>query len=351
MMNLKPNRVPYNITMPNNMGVVRYLLAISVVIAHFNILAGGNVPFLFTSYSAVGGFFTLSGFLIYGSYLKRNDTLRYVKSRMVRLLPAYWTTVLIFAIGLVGVTTLSAEEYFTSPHFWKYIAANMAFMNFLQPDLPGVFQTQAISAVNVSLWTMKVEWMLYLSVPIVVWLIRKTKFSATFVLLAIYIISICYRIFFHWLYAKTGNELYNILGRQFIGQLMYFYMGVLIYYYFDAFLHYKWSILCVSLCLSLCSDWIPYFYIIVHPLSFGSLVVWFSMVGKWGTFEAKKDNVSYNMYLVHAPIIQLIAVSGLVERIGMWPSFLIAMLAITLLSVAINVAVEKPIQRRFARER
>ena len=350
-MNLKPNRVPYNIPMPNNMGVVRYLLAISVVIAHFNILAGGDVPILFTSYSAVGGFFTLSGFLIYGSYLKRGDTYRYIRSRMIRLLPAYWATVLIFAAALVGVSTMSASGYFTSPQFWKYLAANMAFMNFLEPDLPGVFQSQAISAVNVSLWTMKVEWMLYLSVPAVVWLIRKTKFKALYVLICIYIFSICYRLCFHWLHAATGNELYNILGRQFIGQLMYFYIGVLIYYYLDAFLRHKWIILSMAVCLSLCSDWIPYFNIIVHPLSFGSLVVWLSMVGKWGTFEGRKDNVSYNMYLVHAPIIQLVAVSGLMGRVGMWTSFMMAMIAIVFLSVAINVAVEKPIQRRFTKGR
>lgn len=346
---LKPNRVPYNIPMPNNMGVVRYLLAVSVVIAHFNILAGGSVPLLFSSYSAVGGFFTLSGFLIYGSYLKRGNTFNYIKSRIIRLLPAYWATVLIFATGLVYVSALTPSEYFASPQFWKYLAANLSFLNFIEPNLPGVFQNHEISAVNVSLWTMKVEWMLYLSVPVVVWFIRKTKFKPTYVFVAIYLMSMCYRMFFQVMYESTGKELYNILGRQFAGQLMYFYTGVLIYYYFDSFMRYKWILLAMSVGLSLCADVIPYFNMVIHPLSFGILVLWLSMVGKWGSFEGKKDNVSYNMYLVHAPIIQLAVAYGLVGKWGMWQSFLVAIVAIVLLSIFINLAIEKPIQRRFTR--
>lgn len=31
----KPNIVPYSIPVPNNMGVVRYVLAFSVIVAHF----------------------------------------------------------------------------------------------------------------------------------------------------------------------------------------------------------------------------------------------------------------------------------------------------------------------------
>lgn len=68
---IKPNTVPYNISVPNNMGMVRYVLAIAVIIAHYNELVGANIYFPVTSYVAVGGFFSLSGFLIYGSFLKK----------------------------------------------------------------------------------------------------------------------------------------------------------------------------------------------------------------------------------------------------------------------------------------
>lgn len=87
-------KVPYSIPVPNNMGMVRYLLAFAVVVAHFNGLVGADIRFPFTSYTAVGGFFALSGFLIYGSYLRRRNLRAYIVSRMVRLLPAYFFIVL-----------------------------------------------------------------------------------------------------------------------------------------------------------------------------------------------------------------------------------------------------------------
>jgi len=341
----KPNIVPYSIPVPNNMGVVRYVLAFSVIVAHFNTLVGGDVWFPITSYAGVGGFFALSGFLIYGSFLKQNHTMGYVRRRAVRLLPAYWTTVLLFAFGLVTVSSLSVIEYFVSPQFWKYLVANLTFLNFIEPTLPGVFCGMPIGAVNVSLWTMKVEWMLYLSVPIVVWLIRKICCRPVVMFCCIYLSSAAYRLVFDWLFCHTGDEIYYILGRQFVGQMMYFYVGVMVYYYYDAFMRYKWPMLLVALALLLCQDWIPYFSILVHPLAFGVVVIWASMVGRWGTFGGLRDNVSYNIYLVHAPVLQLLAFFCVSERIGMWGTFLFGVLIITILSIAINILVEKPIHR------
>lgn len=344
MIGLRQNKVPYNIPMPNNMGVVRYLLALGVIVAHFNLLAGAEIPFLFSSYSAVGGFFALSGFLVYGSYLKHYNPGRYIRSRALRLLPAYCSAIMIFAIVLSGVSSLSVWDYFTSPQFWKYLLANLCFLNFLEPDLPGVFQNQDMSAVNVSLWTMKVEWMLYLTVPIVANFIKKTQWKPTYVFVAIYVLSICYRLVFLWLYEETGKEIYNILGRQFAGQLMYFYVGVMIYHYFDFFMQHKHVMLVVSVSLLASLPWLGNLNIIVHPLAFGSLVILVSMVGKWGSFEGKKDNVSYNMYLVHAPIVQLVAFYGLISILGVWLTFIISLVSIILLSVCMNIFIEKPIQ-------
>lgn len=347
MLRLEPNKVPYAIPMPNNMGVVRYVLAFAVIVAHFNTLVGECVWFPITSYSAVGGFFVLSGFLIYGSFLKHGRTSRYVRQRALRILPAYWATVLIFAVGLVAVSTLPVWEYFTTPGFWKYLVANMCFLNFIEPTLPGVFPDFAQRAVNLSLWTMKIEWMLYLSVPVVVWLIRKMHCRPVVMFMIIYVVSIVYRLLFIWLYDTTGNEIYQILGRQFVGQLMYFYTGVIIYYYYNVFMHHKWTVLVCGLLLMVVGGKIPFFSVVLHPLAFGSLVIWFSMVGRWGTFEGRRDNVSYNMYLVHGPVLQLVAYFGLSSLFGMWGSFFISLLAIILLSLAINTCVEKPIQHRL----
>lgn len=350
---IEANKTPYSIPKPNNIGVVRYILAFQVLIAHFNLLDDGNIYNLLSSFSGVGGFFTLSGFLVYGSYLKLRKPGRYFIQRAFRILPAYWATVLIFAIGLALISTLSPAEYFLSPQFWKYILANIFFLNYLEPNLPGVFSDFAVTAVNVSLWTMKVEWMLYFSVPLVDWLIRKLKFRPIVMFSLLYIFSAIYRIVFLYLYETSGNELYEILGRQFAGQLMYFYTGVIIYYYFNAFMRLKWPVLIVSVLLLAIGLTIrSYLFFAIHPMAFGSLVILFSMVGKWGTFEGRRDNISYNIYLLHAPIFQIAAYFGLTNLLGMWGGFIISLITVILLSAFINVAVEKPIRRlrkqRFA---
>lgn len=230
MANLPPlQKIPY----PNNMGVVRYVLAFGVVLAHFNILSGSNLlaPLAGNLFAAVGGFFALSGFLMYGSYLKRPTFKDYIWSRIKRLLPAYWVTVIGFALVLSLFSTLSPLQYFLSPQFWKYLVVNLSFANFLEPTLPGVFTDAIHPTVNGSLWTMKVEWATYLSVPLFFMLIRKLKGKPQTYFFALIGIAIIYRIGFSYLYSTTGKEIYSILGRQFIGQLCYFYIGALIYHY------------------------------------------------------------------------------------------------------------------------
>ena len=327
--------------------MVRYVLALAVVIAHYNTLVGANIWFPFSSYMAVGGFFALSGFLIYGSYLRKRNLRSYVSSRMIRLLPAYFFTVLACAIGLVFVSKFGASHYFSSVAFWKYLGANLSFMNFLQPTLPGVFPEFEIPAVNGALWTLKVEWMLYLSVPLTVWLISKTKNRATLTFFLIFLISAIYRFGFRHLYESTGQEIYNILGRQVFGQLTFFYCGVIIYYWYDVFMRYRWQLLSVSLILIIFPVRAYDLDILTDPAAFSTLVIFFSMCGRWGTWEGKHDNVSYNMYLVHFPICQLAAYFGLKPIAGLWGCFFIVVTATILLSVFMNYFIERPIQRFF----
>lgn len=335
--------VPYKIPMPNNMGVVRYVLALSVVIAHVNVLAGTSVYWPISSYDAVGGFFALSGFLIYGSYLRRPDLKSYLLSRCRRLLPAYWTTVVLFALIFSFFST--SGDYFLNARFWKYMAANLSFMNFAEPSLPGVLEGAVSPAVNGSLWTMKVEWMLYLSVPIAAVVLRKCR-RPVFTIAVIYVLSVAYRLIFSYLYGKTGNVAYQILSRQVFGQLMFFYTGVLIYYYFDTFMRYKYVVFGVSAVVVAVGGTFPLFSVVVGPFAVSMLVLWFSMVGKWGTWEGRHDNVSYNIYLVHFPIIQIFVLLGLPGQLGDgW--FMAAVIAASFaLSWVMNRVVERPFIRR-----
>jgi len=343
------NSVPFTVPMPNNMGVLRYILAFIVLVAHFKGLCGGDFYWPFSGFNAVGGFFAISGFLVYGSYLRKLDLKSYIISRCRRILPAYWATVLLFAIALYFVST--ADEYFLSAHFWKYLAANLGFLNFLEPTLPGVFDNCSIPAVNGSLWTMKVEWMLYLSIPLAApWLLRhKSKILVS--LLGIYLFSCLYRIGFLMLYEHYGKEIFQILSRQFLGQLMYFYSGILIYYYFDFFMKWKYPIMLISALLIMAGSEIPFYSVTLEPFLVSALIIGLSFTGKWGTWEGKKDNISYNIYLLHFPVIQLAVQLNLRNHFGTSLTFLIVLIVVLILSVLINFFIEKPLQKRTAPKR
>lgn len=319
----------HHIPFPNNMGIVRYILAFAVVFAHFNSLTGSRVYFPVSSYEAVGGFFALSGFLMYASYHRRPGIRGYVKARALRLLPAYVLIVVLAGFLLGGVSSLSLGEYFTSLKFWKYLLANLTFMNFLEPTLPGVFGNCVIPAVNGSLWTMKVEWALYLSVPLFFYMLRRFGGRPIIWFSGIILFAISYRFFFTYLFSLTENELYQILGRQFLGQMSYFYIGALCYHLLPTFLRYKWPLLVGVILLFSLSIILPgdYYSILVQPFAVSIAAIWFSIIGKWGTWEGKRDNISYNIYLCHFPVIQTYVTLSQGKEINSAVAFFICCLA------------------------
>lgn len=330
-----------------NMDLVRYILAMGVVVAHFNELASHNIPFIISSFNSVGGFFALSGFLMYPSFVKAKSIRQYVVNRARRILPPYMFIVLLCACGGVFITTLSPGEYFAESGLWKYLLANLTFLNWLHPNLPGVFIGPEYfnSAVNGALWTMKVEWCLYLSVPIFAWLISRFRWRKEYTAIAVIILSIAYRFAFTELYTQTGREIFNILARQIFGQLAYFYMGMLIYFYKDAFqsaLKYLLPAAIVAyLLLPLVS---PYAVIFLSPIIVSSLVMATSMVKPTIPFLKHSNNTSYNIYLIHYPVIQLAIHTGINDG----PEWL-SLSFILGTTIALSIISNRFIDRRFLR--
>lgn len=97
--------------------------------------------------------------------------------RIKRIVPAYFTVILLCAVLLWPLSKLSFSGYFLDAQFWRYLAANLSFQNYIEPCLPNVFENNLICAVNGSLWTIKVEEGFYLSVPIFYWLIKAKKIN------------------------------------------------------------------------------------------------------------------------------------------------------------------------------
>ena len=316
----------------NNMVLVRYVTALTVLVDHFNVVYNTSFWTLcFPSFNPVGAFFALSGFLIFGSYTHYGEQdgglSRFVKKRARRLLPAYFFIVLLCAFGLFAVSTCGFSEYFLSRAFWKYLIANLAMLNFLAPSLPGVFDG---FPVNGSLWTMKIECLCYVTVPLVyVWMRKYSKYLWR-ILLGIALISILYRIFFFELYIRTNNEMCHILYRQMFGQLIFFYSGAAIRLAFTQFTQFKHLIAFVAFAMLFIFNNSVYFMLTVAPIAAAVITLYLSFAIPTIKWAMKLPPISYSIYLFHFPVILLFKQYNIVELLGIYTT-LFATIVISIL--------------------
>ncbi|UGQ47641.1 acyltransferase family protein [Massilia endophytica] len=124
---------------------------------------------------AVGVFFAISGYLITGSAYSRSSLRSFLDARIRRIFPALIAVLLLTALVLGPLMTLlPLSDYFASSAVATYVLRNAALLR-LQYELPGVFAGNPYgAAVNGSLWTLPIEFGLYLAVGAAVWLLRRT---------------------------------------------------------------------------------------------------------------------------------------------------------------------------------
>jgi peptidoglycan/LPS O-acetylase OafA/YrhL len=331
----------------NNLDCLRLLLASIVVFFHVDALTNLPAFSVFGKYCsphfAVRSFFVISGLLIYRSYTRSSSIKSYVEKRARRIYPAYITVIILAALSLSFMSSLPPVQYF-GYEFWKYLGANLLFLNFLAPSLPGVFTHNSISAVDGALWTLKIEVAFYLFIPAMHYLC--SRFGTKRTIGTIFCLSTIWKYGFAWLASVhnsgsiyASRSIYAKLDVQFPSQLVYFSAGVLLFLYYDKLKHHFLSIACATACL----------FLIDHFLAGGILdVFWISglvlVFGFWRHFGnfSKYGDFSYGAYIVHWPILQILISLGLTS---LNPALF---LAITLLLVAVaSILMWNLVESRF----
>jgi peptidoglycan/LPS O-acetylase OafA/YrhL len=293
----------------NNFDLLRLVFAGIVCLVHVQILTGASellwIPTFMSADVPVRAFFVISGFLIFMSYERSSSLRSYFSKRVRRIYPAYFVIVVLAAVGLVAVSSLSPTDYFFSSAWIRYLLANLTFMNFVQPDLPGVFEANRFPAVDGSLWTLKVEVMFYASVPFLAMCFR--RFGRLPLIAAIYVMSVAYGLLMTHLAERTGSGLYLELARQLPGQLSYFIAGAALFYYRDVFERRVTTFLLAAVAVLT----INYFFSLqlLEPLALAVVVVFLGLHFYVGNF-ARYGDFSYGVYIVHFPIIQLLIFLG-----------------------------------------
>ena len=246
------------------------------------------------------------------------------------------------------VSPVSVYDFFRDPVTLRYLVANLAFLNFLQPSLTDVFMDNRLHAINGSLWTIKIEVMLYLLVPFLCFGYR--YLGKKWVIALVFAVGISWVVIF---FTFVEHPLAPALARQFPAQLPYFALGSVIGLIQVKPTHNR-IILLVGLLYFVFFNqaWAgigrEILHMVLYPLVVCALAhtrIFSIGVGRFGDF-------SYGIYLYHFPTIQLLVQGGVFEQNAIMG--LMASIGITgILAVISWHLIEKPLlkRRRFPAKR
>jgi peptidoglycan/LPS O-acetylase OafA/YrhL/glycosyltransferase involved in cell wall biosynthesis len=284
----------------NNFTVLRLLLALMVVLGHFQLLNGvGSPPWPFNyAAAAVDCFFVVSGYLVSNSFDRDDDFRRFYIRRFFRIYPLYIAVVIAqtLILGFLEPSGFLAN----APSLLRYFVVNAAFANFLQYDVGnGVLHGLVNPSLNPSLWTLKIEFGFYLILPFLWLLVRR---FGGIVLVAIFVLS---AIYYEALLHAGAYE----LGKQLPGQLQFFVLGMAAYRYHDRLTLGATAGLVVTIVLAvLFTALVDSRPPVIYPLIVGAFVVATALQAPRLRLHT---DISYGVYLLHGPTIQLSLLLGL----------------------------------------
>ena len=322
----------------NNFDFLRFLLAFVVFLCHSAELSQKTELSIFTHFlssnAAVNGFFIISGYLVYESYLRSKSLKSYFIKRAKRILPAYIVCVLVCTF----LVAFFLKVDFSWSKISQYFLPNILFLNFLQPQVEGVFANNPLPIINGALWTIKVELLFYFSIPIIV-ITSKYLNRKWLIFAVIYTLSMVLFWYLNYQFEQTEKEIFLSLSHQFPAQAAFFVSGIAMNEWVKQ-RHWKftyWQFL-LGIVLYLGSREYALFYLepiflSISVLSFTYLFPLFNNFGKYGDF-------SYGLYLFHFPIIQSVIHFGGYQNVFI--GFATSLVLVLLTSVLSWNLVEKP---------
>lgn len=327
----------------NNFDLLRLAFAVCVLFWHLYVLSRAPAlevfSHVFSADIAVKGFFVISGYLVMMSYDSSSSLRSYAEKRLRRIYPAYAAVVLACAFAGALFTSLPLAQY-TGLEVARYLAANLVFLNFLAPTLPGVFEGQPYGEVNGALWTLKIEVMYYAFVPVLAWLLA--RFGRWRVIAALYALAVVYSLVTGALHARTGAGVWLQLQRQLPGQLGYFLAGVALYYARDR-LRGRWGALVAFAAAALAVVVVsadPLVTLLLEPMALGILVIYAAIAAPHLGNFARFGDFSYGIYIIHFPVVQALVALGWFAH-DAWSAFWCALALVGVLSALSWHALER----------
>jgi peptidoglycan/LPS O-acetylase OafA/YrhL len=311
----------------NSFVLIRFILSFAVIVSHCWPIGGyGEEPLLAFSRRnvtlgtfAVTGFFALSGILV-GRSADRLPTGMYLWHRCRRILPGFWTCLIVTAfvfgplIAWVREMPLSVISNPIDSSATTFVTRNFT-LNIGQTGLGSVLEGLPYPiAINGSLWSLAYEFACYLTVIVLVrlWILSGRN---RVILISVTVLSLVMAIIVSLPPETTAGALNfpllgPILAYQFFTLWAVFLVGTLIGVYASRIPLCPMLVIAAS---TICAATIPMG--LFRPL--GSLMLPFVLVGigfylprptrKLG----ERNDISYGLYLYGFPMTQLLVAAGL----------------------------------------
>lgn len=307
------------------MGILRFLLAIVVLIVHSSAVLGYKnvIP----GHMAVQSFYIISGYLMVMVYHEKYSLMNksyflFITNRFYRIFPLYWLVVL-FVILFSLATGLKSGYYGKLQNFYTYYNSGFSLgalfvvglsnislfgqdvLTFFSINKEGFyfhgFYTysimQELLAVPIG-WTIALELMFYLTTPFL------TKKNNVLILLGLVVLL---RIILYFVFnVNQGIILYKFMPTEYFWYLL----GALSFHLYKNKLlpneKWKWLFLVSILCFVLI---IPQYGLINYVCLYGLIVVGMgSLLHGFAKLKIDKElgELSYPIYLFHIPVLGIV---------------------------------------------
>ncbi|MEP7166999.1 MAG: acyltransferase [Candidatus Woesebacteria bacterium] len=302
------------------MGTLRFLLALSVIIAHSSTLFGISMV---GGPTAVQTFYMISGFymslILEKKYTGIGSYQKFLSNRFLRIFPVYWiiaalTLIFLSLTGGLVIWTQIGVLPFLFLSFVNTLIIGQDVVMFLKftPDLQGFLPTKNFWITSPpthnwllipQAWSISVELLFYVVAP---WLVRKT----TRILVVLACLSLILRAM---LYAK-GLDFDPWTYRFFPLELFFFITGILCFRYFrrikERILEERTWIFCLTLALAVVFyQFIPTIIFPRQILLYAAIILSlpflfiFTNTHRW---DRSLGELSYPAYISHYLILQIL---------------------------------------------
>lgn len=326
----------------NNMGLLRIVLALLVIVSHsFELIGGREQELLVRVFGtmtfgevAVDGFFLLSGYLITKSYVHSRSVGTYLRRRILRIYPGYvvaYCLCLLVVVPLSGATPLSFS-------FREVMRQAFRMAVLAPPEVDGAFKGLLVPEINLSMWTISYEFRCYILVIIFglfgFFKSKNTMLALVAVLAIMQITGIELSLEYH--VEELLGKPTNMIRLSFL-----FFSGSL-FYLFEKNITYSAYRAIISTALLAACMFVPRISEAGFAIFGGYLLFWVAfkcVVTPYSRFDSRVD-LSYGVYLYAYPVQNFLIFSD--HSISSWNVLFVSAPVAMLFAFASWSLVERP---------